>query len=516
MRLAAAVLTLALAASAAEARPIRFAAQAPQDGGLVLPLASEGDLATRGAVLDPAVRAAVARALASAKFEYKAGSSLSLRGLGGYDEILVLGAKPAEGNALTAVDLQNLGGQAARATAKAERPTAFVAAGLGDPAQAAVGAALGAYRFSADYRTKKPADRAEPQPLVVITPDAAAAQAAFERQGRALAEAVAFTRDLITEPANVIYPESFVERTRAAFKGVPGVTIEALDVPVMQKMGMNAILSVGMGSPRPPRLLLVTYKGPGAPERPVALTGKGITFDSGGTSLKPGSGMWKMKNDMSGAAAAIGAVLSLAKSGAPVHVVGVAALAENMPDGGAARPGDVIRAYNGKSIERLNTDAEGRIVLSDATAYVDSRFKPAAIVNLATLTGAVGTALGDDYAGLFSRHDGLAQQIEAASKATGEPVWRLPLHPSYAKDLESPIADIRDIAEGGGAAGAGIGAHFIGFFAEPETPWAHLDIASVAWIDRDQPTAPKGAQGYGVRLLDTFVRNFDGGQAARK
>lgn len=516
MRLVAAALSLALAATAAEARPIAFAAQAPQDGGLVLPLASEADLAGRGATLDPAVRAAVARALASAKFDYKAGSSLSLRGLGGYDEILVLGAQPAEGAVLTAVDLQNLGGRAAMATAKAERSTAIVTTGLGDPVQAAVGAALGSYRFAASYKTAKPGEKSEPGPLVVVTPDAAAAKGAYERQGRALAEAVAFTRDLITEPANIVYPESFVERTRAAFKGVSGVTIESFGAPALQRMGMNAILSVGMGSPRPPRLLVVEYKGAGATGRPIVLTGKGITFDSGGVSLKPGSGMWKMKDDMSGAAAAIGTVLSLARSGAAVHVVGIAALAENMPDGGAARPGDVIRAYNGKSIERLNTDAEGRIVLSDATAYADSRFKPAAIVNLATLTGAVGTALGDEYAGLFSRHDGLARQIEAASKASGEPVWRLPLHPSYAKDLESPIADIRDIAEGGGAAGAGIGAHFIGFFAEPDTPWAHLDIASVAWIDRDQPTYPRGAQGYGVRLLDALVRSFDPAQAAQK
>ena len=325
---------------------------------------------------------------------------------------------------------------------------------------------------------------------------------------------MAFTRDLVTEPANIVYPETFVDRTRAAFQGVPGVTIEVFDAPAMQKLGMNAILSVGMGSPRPPRLLVVEYRGPGAKAgAPLVFTGKGITFDSGGVSIKPGANMWKMKDDMAGAAAAIGGVLSLAKSGAPVHVVGVAALAENMPDGGAARPGDVVKTYNGKSIERLNTDAEGRIVLADATAYADRRFKPAAIVNLATLTGAVGSALGDEYAGLFSRHDGLAAQIEAAAKTSGEAVWRLPLHPSYAKDVESPIADIRDIASGGGA-GAGIGAHVIGFFADPKTPWAHLDMASMAWADADAPTVPKGAVGWGVQLLDELARTFDARAAA--
>lgn len=508
MRVLSAALVLSLSAAAAEARPIAFADQAPSAGVLVLPLAGAGDLDARGGSLDAATRAAVGRALTTAKFDYKAGASLSLRGLGAYDEIVVLGAAPEKGS-LTGVELRTLGGAAARATGKADSGVAFVASGLGDPAQVAVGAALGGYSF-ADYKAdKKPA---KDQPFTVVTPGAANARQAFETRGDALADAVAFTRDLVTEPGNIIYPETFVDRTRAAFQGVPGITIEVFDAPAMQKLGMNAILSVGMGSPRPPRLMVVEYKGPGAKGAPIVFTGKGITFDSGGVSIKPGANMWKMKDDMAGAAAAMGGVLSLAKSGAPVHVVGVAALAENMPDGGAARPGDVVKTYNGKSIERLNTDAEGRIVLADATAYADKRFKPAAIVNLATLTGAVGTALGDEYAGLFTRHDGLAAQIEAAGKASGEVVWRLPLHPSYAKDVESPIADIRDI--GGGGAGAGIGAHVIGFFADPKTPWAHLDMAAMAWADADAPTVPKGAVGWGVQLLDELARTFDADRAA--
>lgn len=509
MRILTAALALSLSAAAADARPIAFADEVPAAGVLVLPLSAAGDLNARGSSLDAATRAAVARALTAAKFDYKAGGSLSLRGLGAYDEILVLGAAPEKG-ALTGVELRTLGGAAARATAKADSGVSFVATGLGDPAQVAVGASLGDYKF-ADYKAdaKPPKD----QPFTVVAPGAARSRQGFETRGDALTDAVAFTRDLVTEPANIVYPETFAERTRAAFKGVGGATVEVFDAGELQKMGMNAILSVGMGSPRPPRLVVVEYKGPGAKGAPIVFTGKGITFDSGGVSIKPGSGMWKMKDDMAGAAAAVGAVLSLAKSGAPVHVVGVAALAENMPDGGAARPGDVIKTYNGKSIERLNTDAEGRIVLADATAYADKRFKPAAIVNLATLTGAVGTALGDEYAGLFSRHDGLAAQIETAAKTSGENVWRLPLHPSYAKDVESPIADIRDIAEGGGP-GAGIGAHVIGFFADPKTPWAHLDIASMAWADKDAPTVPKGATGYGVQLLDELARGFDAARAA--
>jgi leucyl aminopeptidase len=509
MRILTAALALSLCAAAAEARPIAFAEQAPSTGVLVLPLSAAGDVEARAGALDAATRAAIGRALTAAKFDYKVGMSLSLRGLGSYDEILIMGAAPEAPGALAGVELRHLGGAAAMATAKAESQVSFVAAGLGDPAQVAIGAALGGYRF-ADYKAApKPAKDA---PFLVVAPGASGARQAFETRGDALAGAVAFTRDLVTEPANILYPETFADRTRAAFQGVSGATVEVFDAPALQKMGMNAILSVGMGSPRPPRLVVVEYRGPGAKGPPIVFTGKGITFDSGGVSIKQAAGMWKMKDDMAGAAAAIGGVLSLAKSGAPVHVVGVAALAENMPDGGAARPGDVVKTYNGKSIERLNTDAEGRIVLADATAYADKRFKPAAIVNLATLTGAVGTALGDEYAGLFTRHDGLAAQIEAAAKRSGEAVWRLPLHPSYAKDVESPIADIRDIAEGGGA-GAGIGAHVIGFFADPKTPWAHLDIASMAWSDKDLPTAPKGAVGFGVQLLDEFARTFDAARA---
>jgi len=217
--------------------------------------------------------------------------------------------------------------------------------------------------------------------------------------------------------------------------------------------------------------------------------------------------MWQMRTDMAGAAATVGTVLSLAKSGAPVNVVAVAALAENMPGGGATRPGDVVKAYNGKFIEVMNTDAEGRMVLADAVSYADARYKPAAIVDVATLTGAIGIALADDYAGLFSRHDALAAQLLASGEAAGEPLWRMPLHEAYADRMKSVVADIQNAPEGA-RPGAGLGAHFIGAFVKPETPWAHLDVAMTVWTDKGQPTAPKGAVGYGVRLLDNFVRNW--------
>jgi leucyl aminopeptidase len=256
---------------------------------------------------------------------------------------------------------------------------------------------------------------------------------------------------------------------------------------------------------RPPRLLSVRYDGGKPGEAPFAFVGKGITFDSGGISIKPNDGMWRMKTDMSGAAAATGAVLALAGRKAPVNAVAIAALAENMPDAGAGRPGDVIRTMSGKTFEVMSTDAEGRMVLSDAVYYAQKQYKPRVVIDLATLTGAITVALGDDYAGLFTRDDELAAQLLAAGERSGELLWRMPLHPSYAKDLESPIADIRNGA--GRGAGAGLGAHFIGSWIDNGTSWAHLDIAGMAWREVDAlPTAPPGASAFGVRILDQYVR----------
>jgi leucyl aminopeptidase len=235
------------------------------------------------------------------------------------------------------------------------------------------------------------------------------------------------------------------------------------------------------------------------------LAGKGITFDSGGISLKNPDGMGDMKMDMSGAASVVGAVLALSRAGAPVNVVAIAALAENMPDGGASRPGDVLTAMNGKTIEIGSTDAEGRLVLADAMSYADRHLNPAVVVDVATLTGSVRGALGDEYAGLFSRHDALADQLQAAGEIAGEELWRLPLHDSYGRDTSSQIADIRN--GGGGGAGAGVGAYFIGEFISREIPWAHLDIANMAWTSAND-WKPDGSAAFSLRLLERFVRDF--------
>ncbi|MFA9201891.1 MAG: leucyl aminopeptidase family protein [Cypionkella sp.] len=321
-----------------------------------------------------------------------------------------------------------------------------------------------------------------------------------------MAEGTRFARDLANEPANVVYPESFVERTRAAVAGLPGVSIEVLDEAAQARANMGALLAVGQGSPRGSRLLLVTYKGPGSNAAPVALVGKGITFDSGGISLKPGTGMSDMKADMSGAAAVVGTALALARTRAPVHVVAVAALAENMPGPNAQRPGDVVRTMGGKTIEVLNTDAEGRLVLADAVQYVVKTRAPAALVDIATLTGAVVGALGDEYAGLFARDEALGAALLAAGEASGETVWRLPLHPNHYDDLKSTVADLRNVVEGGGP-GASLGAAFIGSFVDPAVPWAHIDMAGTMETT-GLPTVPPGMTGYGVRLLEEFVRRW--------
>ncbi len=483
-------------------RPVVFATTPPAaaTGILVIPAASPEEAAARAAFLPQAQRDAIARAATAAGFKYAARKTLTLRGVGDWDQILVLGL----GDKAPASDVQVAGAVAGRALAK-EKGAVTVAVPDMAAAQLAdfvAGYGIGEYRSDL-YSTGREA--AAPAAVTFVAAAAPAAEALYKGRGVALVEAMEWARDISNEPANAVYPEAFVDRARAAFAGTPGVTIEVLDGPAMEKLGMGAITGVGRGSARPPRMLIVRYRGEGAPAgAPVVLAGKGITFDSGGISIKPSANMGNMKMDMSGAAAVTGAVLSLARSKAPVNVVAVAALAENMPDGGAIRPGDVLTAMNGKTIEVINTDAEGRLVLADALSWSEVNLKPAVVVDIATLTGAVSTALGDDYAGLFTRHDDLAGRLAAAGEATGEVLWRLPLHPSYEKDTSSDIADIKNSGEG---PGAGTGAFFIGEFISRDIPWAHIDMAGVGWSAAGD-WKPAGSAGFGVRLLDRFVRDW--------
>ncbi len=320
----------------------------------------------------------------------------------------------------------------------------------------------------------------------------------------AVVRGVALTRELVTEPPNIIYPESFVERCRERFEGT-GAQIEVLDEDQMRNLGMGALLGVSQGSDREARLLVIRWNGGKTGDKPSVFVGKGVTFDSGGISIKPGPGMEDMKWDMGGAGAVAGAMLTIASRKAPANIIGVCGLVENMPDGKAQRPGDVVITMSGQSVEILNTDAEGRLVLCDAITWVQRNLDPARVVDLATLTGAIIIALGHEYGGLFSNDDTLAEALLAAGKTSGDKLWRQPIGPAYDKLIESPIADMKNV--GPRHAGSITAAQFIQRFVEDGLPWAHCDIAGMVWADKPGATWDKGATGYGVRLIDRFVRD---------
>ena len=318
----------------------------------------------------------------------------------------------------------------------------------------------------------------------------------------ALMAGIAMARDLVFEPANKLYPAEFVARCKPLAD--LGLEISVLDEAEMEKLGMGALLGVGQGSRRDSYLVAMHWRG-GGDEAPIALVGKGVCFDAGGISLKPAKGMEEMKMDMGGAAAVTGTMMAVAGRKVARNVVGVIGLVENMPDGNAQRPGDVVTAMSGKTIEVINTDAEGRLVLADALHYTETEFKPQAMINLATLTGAMIVALGKEYAGMFSNSTDLCDQLSAAGTDTDEPVWRMPMGKAYHQQLRSHIADMKNI--GGPAGGSITAACFLERFVEA-TPWAHLDIAGKAWSDKATSTVPKGGTGYGVRLLCQMIDSW--------
>jgi len=379
----------------------------------------------------------------------------------------------------------------------------FAKSGLSAEQAAAVlmGMRLRAWRIDT-YRTRLKDEQKPTLTEIVAVNAPEGAEAAWD-DAAAVALGVEFTRELVSEPGNVIYPESFVERCKQRLEGT-GVEITVLDVPAMEKLGMGALLGVGQGSARPSRIIAMHWKGGKDSDALTAFVGKGVTFDSGGISIKPASGMEEMKWDMGGAGAVAGTMLALATRKAKANVVGICGLAENMPDGNAQRPGDVVTSMSGQTIEVINTDAEGRLVLCDALTWTQQTFKPARIVNLATLTGAMVVSLGHENAGIFSNNDELAGDLVDASNISGDTLWRFPLSPAYDKLIDSQIADMKNTGpRWGGSITAG---QFLQRFIENDTPWAHLDIAGVVWADKPGATWDKGATGFGVRLLDRFVR----------
>ncbi|MFZ2008339.1 MAG: leucyl aminopeptidase [Stellaceae bacterium] len=482
-------------------------------GAIVVGVWEEGALTASARQLDEASGGAIGRAIAaSPRFRAKKSELLPIVAPANLVVSRIVLAGLGKPEAVDARGLEDLGGALVAHLNGAGETTATIALDIGDAAEIApaaasahlaFGAALRSYRFDKYRTTEKPERKPTLAALILAGANPTAARKAYKNFAAA-AEAVAFTRDLVSEPANVIYPETLAEQAAALTSF--GLDVEVLDEERMRALGMGAILGVAQGSVRPPRLVVMRWNGGEDNAAPLAFIGKGVTFDTGGISIKPAAGMGEMKWDMAGSGVVIGLMRLLAARAAKVNAVGVVGLVENMPSGSAMRPGDIVTSMSGQTIEVLNTDAEGRLVLADALWYCQDRFKPALMVDLATLTGAIIVALGHDHAGLFANDDALAERLVAAGKAVGEKLWRLPLDDSYNKAIDSDAADVKNIA-GDRAAGSIIGAQFVQRFVN-KVPWAHLDIAGVAWSKKDAPTVPRGATAFGVRLLDRFVADY--------
>jgi leucyl aminopeptidase len=489
-----------------------FAAAKAVDSGAWVVGATEGAGLLPAAVkADRAAGGAITRAMPSSRFAGKAGQVLVVlapAGVGAARIIVVGLGKPekfdgatAESTAATAIG--KLKGSAdTHVVFEIDVPKGAKVKGAALAAHLALGAKLKSYAFN-QYRTKDLEDHeSKLTNITILTGDATGARRAWSRL-EAVADGVYLARDLVNEPPNVLAPVEFARRAKALAK--TGLKVTVLGEAEMKKLGMNALLGVGQGSERESQLVVLQWNGARRKDAaPVAFVGKGVCFDSGGLSLKPGAAMMGMKGDMGGAAAVIGTMRTLAARRARVNAVGVIGLVENMPDGKAQRPDDVVKSASGQTIEILNTDAEGRLVLADALWYAQTKFKPKFVIDLATLTGAILIALGQENAGLFSNDDRLSGHLTEAGKAVGEPVWRLPLSRAYDKLIKSKIADMKNI--GGQYAGSITAAQFLQRFVQEKMPWAHLDIAGVAWQDGEQkPLIPSWSTGWGVRLLDRLV-----------
>ncbi len=476
-------------------------------GAVAVPIAKEAELGPTAAELDAMVGGLVARTLELAPPPLDRGqvveAVLPADNASGFTRVLLVGAGPA--GELDRARAVEVGAALARAAAARKLDGLTVLAEIADAAlppgelaaALAEGVALRSYRF--DALKSEGRDAPKLQRVAVRTSAPPAADAGARRT--AVTAGVHLCRDLVNRPASSLGTEAFVEAARGL--GELGVDVEVLDRDAMAELGMGALLGVAQGSRMPPYTVLMRWRGTADAGPPLALVGKGVVFDSGGLSLKPAKSMETMKCDMAGAACVVGTMHALARRGAKADVVGAIGLVENMPSGSAYRPGDVVTSLAGKTIEVLNTDAEGRLVLADVLWYVQDRFKPAAMVDFATLTGAIIVALGYEHAGLFANDDALAAALTAAGEATGETVWRLPLGEAYTKQLESTVADMKNIGRPG-QAGSIVAAAFLQSFVN-EVPWAHIDLAATSFTETDHPLAGKGGTGWGVRLVDQLV-----------
>jgi leucyl aminopeptidase len=451
----------------------------------------------------------VRRAAAADKFTGRSGAALDLVAPAGLKVARLVVIGTGKTKEWTSLDLIKLGGAAiGRIPSSATAATLFaeLPSGALKPEQAAdiaLGMRLRAYNFDR-YKTKRKEDD-EPKvakQVTIAVENPGAARRAFAPQ-QAVADGVDMARDLVNEPANILYPEEFARRAGALRK--LGVNVEVLDVRAMKKLGMNALLGVGQGSRHESRMVVMRWNGGKRDDKPIAFIGKGVCFDTGGVSIKPASGMEDMKGDMAGAACVVGLMHALAARKAKVNVVGAIGLVENAVDGKAQRPGDIVKTMSGQTIEIINTDAEGRLVLADVLHYVNKRFKPKFMLDLATLTGAIIVALGQEYAGLFSNDEKLTERLVKVGKETGERVWPMPLGPEFDKMIDSKFADMKNT--GGRHGGSITAAQLLQRFVD-KTPWVHLDIAGTAMGSPQSDTNRSWGSGYGVRLLDRLVAEY--------
>lgn len=494
---------------------ISFAKSSTVKGGaLAVCVYKDARLSPGAQALDEATGKQISRAIKASRFTGDVADVLEIIAPHGFDatRLLIVGLGVAE--KASGPEFERIGGQIyARIATSGDTSLTIDLSDLGQlgvsegeaSAHIATGIKLRAYRFD-QYRTKEPQAKKPTLEKVNVQSDEPKVAEAFFAKLSGVAEGVFFARDLVSEPANIIYPKSFVERAKELTS--LGVKVEVLGEKEMRKLGFGALLGVAQGSAHEPQLLIMEYDGVGgrAKSQPVIFVGKGVTFDTGGISIKPAAGMEAMKWDMGGAGAVAGVMKALAARKAKCRVIGICALAENMPSGTAQRPGDVVKSYSGQTIEVINTDAEGRLVLCDAMWYAQERYNPKVMVDLATLTGAMIISLGHEYAGLFANDDTLATQLVTAGLHSGDQLWRFPLGEAYDKLIASPIADMKNVGprEGGSITAA----QFLKRFVKDGVAWAHLDIAGMVWSDKDAPLWEKGATGYGVRLLDQFIAQY--------
>jgi leucyl aminopeptidase len=472
----------------------------PTIGCTILFVKKDLELSGLAATINEQMAGGILKAAESARFTGSKGSSLEIIAPSGMelDRLLVVGIGDKE---LSNQDNIELGAGVAAKLLNSGSTDAFLI--VEDETLNAVamaeGALLRSYRFD-KYRTKEPESKKPTlKTITILTADNTEAKSAFEERVKVI-DGVFLTRDLVSEPGNVLHPESFADRIREL--GDLGVEVEVLGEAEMEKLGMGSLLCVGLGSDRESQLAIMRWNGGNEGDAPLAFIGKGVTFDTGGISLKPGPGMEQMKWDMGGAGTVVGLMKALAGRKAKANVVAVVGLVENMPSGGATRPGDIVTSMSGQTIEVLNTDAEGRLVLADALWYCQETYKPKFMIDLATLTGAMIISLGHEYAGIFSDSDELSSQLYDAGIETGDKVWRMPIHENYDKLIDCDVADMKNI--GGRGAGSITAAQFLKRFTN-DVPWVHIDIAGTVWSEKDLPMSEKGGTGHGVRLLDRFV-----------